>query len=202
MKNGVSSRRAVHPIVALDYRVRIPGMLVVGLFAASHFSSRPHGTLLIAAVVLTSLVWPQAAYLLARRARDTKQAELRNLLVDSFVVGCWITAMSFSLWPTVAMIATMMNGNLAVGGIRFASRGVLGIVVGIAAAGAVLGFHPAPFSSDLVTTLLSVGGLLLMTCMFGIHAHIQTSRVYKAKSELAAQNEQIQEQNRVIEQAR
>jgi signal transduction histidine kinase len=200
-KAPASARHPVHPIVGLDYRVRIPGMLLVALFALSSFSGRPRGPLLIAAIVATGLVWPHAAYLLARRARDTKQAELRNLLVDSFIVGCWIVAMSFSLWPTVAMIATMMNGNLAVGGIRFAAKGVFAILVGVLAAGAFLGFHPV-FGSDIVTTFLCIGGLLLMVSMFGIHSHIQTSKVYKAKGELASQNEQIQEQNRVIEQAR
>jgi len=200
MKKGAPARQ-VHPIVLLDYRVRIPGMLFVALFALFHFSGRPRGPLLIAAIVLTGLVWPHAAYLLGRRARDTKQAELRNLLVDSFIVGCWIAAMSFSLWPAVAMAATMMNGNLAVGGLRFAAKGVVGIVAGVMVAGALLGFHTV-FASDMVTTFLSIGGMLFMTCMFGIHSYIQTSRVYKAKSDLASQNEQIQEQNRVIEQAR
>ena len=200
-RTQTAPRHPVHPVVGLDYRVRIPGMMLVALFAVSYFAGRPHGPGLVAAMVFTGLVWPHAAYLLARRAKDTKQAELRNLLVDSFIVGCWIAAMSFSLWPTVAMIATMMHGNLAVGGVRFAAKGVLGIVVGVLAAGAFLGFHPV-FASDIVTTFLSIGGLLLLACMYGIHAHIQTSRVYKAKSELAAQNEQIQEQNRVIEQAR
>src|SRR5438874_13620973 len=38
--------------------------------------------------------------------------------------------------------------------------------------------------------------------MFGIHSHLQTARVYRAKNELERQNEQIQEQNRAIEQAR
>ncbi len=194
-------KHPVHPIVTLDYRVRIPGMMFVALFAVSYFAGRHHSPILIAAMILTGLVWPHAAYFLAKRARDTKQAELRNLLVDSFIVGCWIAAMSFSLWPTVAMIATMMNGNLAVGGLRFAAKGVLGIVIGVLAAGAFLGFHQV-FASDIVTTFLSIGGLLLMTSMFGIHSHLQTSRVYKAKSELAAQNEQIQEQNRLVEQAR
>jgi signal transduction histidine kinase len=194
-------KHPVHPIVTLDYRVRIPGMMFVALFAVSYFAGQHHSPILIAAMILTGLVWPHAAYFLAKRARDTKQAELRNLLVDSFIVGCWIAAMSFSLWPTVAMIATMMNGNLAVGGLRFAAKGVLGIVIGVLAAGAFLGFHPV-FASDIVTTFLSIGGLLLMTSMFGIHSHIQTSRVYKAKSDLAAQNEQIQEQNRLVEQAR
>ena len=200
MRDGTltAPRHSVHPIVGLDYRVRIPGMMLVALFAASHFAGGPG---LIAAMVFTGLVWPHAAYLLARRAKDTKQAELRNLLVDSFIVGCWIAAMSFSLWPTVAMVATMMQGNLAVGGIRFAARGLLGILLGVLAAGAFIGFHTL-FASDIVTTFVSIGGLLIMAFMYGIHAHIQTTRVYKAKSELEARNEQIQEQNRVIEQAR
>jgi len=203
MRDGTltAPKHPVHPIVTLDYRVRIPGMMFVALFAVSYFAGQHHSPILVAAMILTGLVWPHAAYFLAKRARDTKQAELRNLLVDSFIVGCWIAAMSFSLWPTVAMIATMMNGNLAVGGLRFAAKGVLGIVIGVLAAGAFLGFHQV-FASDIVTTFLSIGGLLLMTSMFGIHSHMQTSRVYKAKSELAAQNEQIQEQNRLLEQAR
>src|SRR6476619_14731 len=130
-------KHTVHPIVVLDYRVRFPGMLFIAAFAVSHFRGRPHPPLLVAAMVLTAL-WPHAAYLLAKRAKDTKQAELRNLLVDSFIVGCWIAAMHFSLWPGVSMIATMMNGNLAVGGIRFAAKGVVGIALGILVAGGIL----------------------------------------------------------------
>ena len=198
---GLTGKHQVHPIVGLDYRVRVPGMLFVALFAASHFSGGSHGIPLIAAMTFTGLVWPHLGFFLARRAKDTKRAELRNLLVDSFIVGCWITAMSFSLWPTVSMISTMMNGNLAVGGFRFAAKGIVGIVLGVLVAGAILGFHPV-LASDAVTTFLSIGGLLLMTCMFGIHSYLQTSRVYKAKGELADQNVQIQEQNRLIEQAR
>jgi signal transduction histidine kinase len=194
-------KHSVHPIVVLNYRVRVPGMMFVALFAVSHFRGRPFGPLLIAAMIFTGLVWPHAAYFFARRARDTKVAELRNLIVDSFIVGCWIAAMSFSLWPTVAMIATMLNGNLAVGGLRFAAKGMLGMIVGALAVGALLGFHPV-FTSSVLTTFLSVVGLFVMVSMFGIHSYMQTSRVYKAKSELAEQNEQIQDQNRVIEQAR
>ncbi len=196
-----SAKHPVHPIVGLDYRVRIPGMMFVALFAVSHFAGQHHGPLLIGAMVLTGLVWPHAAYFLARSAKDTKQAELRNLLTDSFIVGCWITATSFALWPATAMVATMMNANLSVGGFRFAGKGVLAIVAGVLVSGAFLGFHPV-FAAGIVTTFISIGAMLVMTSMFGIHSHLQTARVYKAKNELAAQNEQIQEQNREIEQAR
>jgi signal transduction histidine kinase len=201
-KASLTPRHQVHPIVGLDYRVRIPGVLAMGLFVTSHFSRLPERSpLLIAAIIFSALVWPHVAYFLARRARDTKQAELRNLVVDSFIVGCWIAAMSFSLWPTVAMVAVMMNGTLAVGGWKLAGKGAVALLVGILATGAALGFH-ALFASDTVTTALSIAGLLIMTGMYGIHSYIQTSRVLKVKADLAAQNERIQEQNRVIEQAR
>jgi len=196
----LKARHPVHPIVVLDYLVRLPGMLFIAAFAVAHFAGRQYSPVLVAAMVLTAL-WPHAAYLLAKKARDTKQAELRNLLVDSFIVGCWMVAMSFSLWPSVTMAATIMNGNLSVGGFRFTGKGVLAILAGVAVAGAFLGFHPV-FASNIVTTSLCIAATLIMTSMFGIHSHIQTGRVYKAKNELATQNEQIQEQNRVIEQAR
>jgi signal transduction histidine kinase len=195
----VKAKHPVHPIVLLDYRVRFPGMLFITSFAVSHFAGRPHSPLLVAAMVLTFL-WPHAAYFVAKTARDTKQTELRNLLVDSFIVGCWMTAMSFSLWPSVTMAATMMNGNLSVGGFKFAGKGVLAILAGVLVTGAFLGFHPV-FASNIVTTSLCIAATLIVTSMFGIHSHLQTARVYRAKNDLATQNQQIQEQNKAIEQA-
>ena len=195
----MKAKHPVHPIVLLDYRVRFPGMLFITSFAVSHFAGQPHSPLLVAAMVLTFL-WPHAAYFVAKTARDTKQAELRNLLVDSFIVGCWMTAMSFSLWPSVTMAATMMNGNLSVGGFKFAGKGVLAILAGVLVTGAFLGFHPV-FASNIVTTCLCIAATLIVTSMFGIHSHLQTARVYRAKNDLATQNQQIQEQNKAIEQA-
>src|ERR1700693_1013097 len=190
----------VPPIVVLAYRVRLPGMLFIAVFAVAHFGGRRQSPLLVAAMVLTAL-WPHAAYLLAKNAKDTKQAELRNLLFDSFIVGCWMVAMSFSLWPPGARAATIMNGNLSVGGLRFAGKGVLAILAGVLVTGAFLGFHPV-FASNVATTALCIAATLILTSMFGIHSHLQTARVYKAKNDLAIQNQQIQEQNRLIEQAR
>ncbi|MDQ5859246.1 MAG: hypothetical protein M3542_13345 [Acidobacteriota bacterium] len=60
----------LHPIVTLDYRVRVIAMLVMGLIPLFHFNGRPPMPAL-AAMAFTGLVWPHVAYLLARSARDS-----------------------------------------------------------------------------------------------------------------------------------
>ena len=126
-----ASRHPVHPVVTLDYRVRIPGMFFVALFALSYFAGRPRGPILIAAIVLTGLVWPHAADFLAKRARDTKQAELRNLLADSFIVGCWIAAMT-RLTPTGPAVGMMPDMEFRVGQARLeAAEGLLAFTDGV-----------------------------------------------------------------------
>src|SRR5690349_17381510 len=80
-------QKGVHPIVGLDYLVRIPASLVVLLTVGSIFPSAHKGRVLWALLILYGLLWPHVAYLVARRSRDSKAAELRNLLFDSCVLG-------------------------------------------------------------------------------------------------------------------
>ncbi|HEU5249892.1 MAG TPA: ATP-binding protein [Thermoanaerobaculia bacterium] len=190
----------IHPIVRIDYRVRMIAMLVVGLIPLFHFGGRPPLPALVGMAV-TALVWPHVAYLAARRARDTRAAEFRNLLVDSLFVGGWTAALSFSLLPSIAMIAAVHSANLSVGGLRLAAKGLVATLLGILAVGVPLGFafHP---ESSLPTALFCVVGILTVTTVFGYFGHLQTRRLRQAKNDLAEHNRQIAEQNRIVEQAR
>ncbi len=190
----------IHPIVKLDYRVRMIAMLVVGLIPLFHFGGRPPLPALVGMAV-TALVWPHVAYLAARRARDTRAAEFRNLLVDSLFVGGWAAALSFSLLPSIVMIAAVHSANLSVGGLRLAAKGLVATLLGILAVGVPLGFAFQPESS-LPTALFCVIGILTVTTVFGYFGHLQTRRLRQAKNDLAEHNRQIAEQNRIVEQAR
>jgi len=192
--------RPLHPIVTLDYRARVIAMLVVGLIPLFHFSGRPPLPVL-AAMAFTGLVWPHVAYLAAKNARDSRSAEFRNLLLDSFFVGGWTAALSFSLLPSAAMVSAINTANLSVGGARVAAKGLVAILLGVLAVGLPLGFSVNPESS-LPTALFCIVGILTVTTIFGYFGHLQTKRVRQAKNALAEQNQQIQEQNRVIENAR
>ncbi|MBC8647776.1 MAG: response regulator [Thermoanaerobaculia bacterium] len=198
---GEAEEHRVHPIVVLDYRVRIAAHLLVASTALSHFWRGPQGPMLWPALVFTGLLWPQIAYFLARKAKDTKRAELRNLLFDSFQVGCWAAAMSFNPWPSVTMVTAINAANLSIGGPRFALRGALAMAVGMLAVGGFTGFA-VDLTSSLFTTILSVVAFLTFTSIFGFHSHIQTRRVLRGRNDMSDQNRQIQEQNDLLEQAR
>jgi len=49
----------VHPLVSLDYRVRVPAMFIVGLLLVSYFWNFPKSFWLWTAILFTALVWPQ-----------------------------------------------------------------------------------------------------------------------------------------------
>ncbi|MEO8349208.1 MAG: ATP-binding protein, partial [Acidobacteriota bacterium] len=200
MATSRTTEKKLHPIVTLDYRVRVIAMLVMGLIPLFHFNGRPPMPVL-AAMAFTGVIWPHVAYFLARSARDSRAAEFRNLLLDSLFVGGWTAALSFSLVPSATMILAINTANLSVGGARYAFRGLLAMAVGMLAIGWPLGF-PVHLESRLPTDVFCVAGILTVTSIFGYFGFFQTKRVRQAKNDLSDQNQRIQEQNRVIEQSR
>ncbi len=192
--------RDLHPLVSLDYRVRVPAMFIVSLVLVSYFWNYPKSAWLWAAIAFTGLVWPQMAYLAARLSPDTKAAELRNLLFDSFIIGCWTAGMSFCPPPGMMMVTAIVAACLSIGGVRFAVWAAGAVCAGIVFVGLFTGFH-VDTDVSVPTTILSVLGVFSFTSIFGYQSHVQTRRVLKAKKELAAQNQRIQEQYEVIESA-
>jgi signal transduction histidine kinase/CheY-like chemotaxis protein len=200
MATAPGQTRQLHPLVTLDYRVRMVSMVVVALIPLFHFRGRPPLPVL-AGMIFSGLLWPQIAYLVAKNSRDTRAAEFRNLLLDSFFVGCWTAALSFSLFPGAVMVAALNSANLSVGGLRQAAKGLLAILFGMVVVGLPLGFRVQP-ESDLATALFCIVGILMVTTIFGYYGHLMTKRVRLAKNALSDRNDQIEQQNREIEQAR
>src|SRR5262245_49732036 len=110
---------SVHPLVGLDYRVRVSAMGIVGLMLVTFYWDAPKGFWLWTAIVFTGLLWPQLAYAAARLSPDSKAAELRNLLFDSFILGCWTAGIAFSPLPSMMMVTAIIAACLSVGGVRF-----------------------------------------------------------------------------------
>ena len=139
MATPQTTEKKLHPIVTLNYRVRVIAMLVMSVIPLFHFEGRPP-LLALLAMAFTGIVWPQLAYFLARSARDSRAAEFRNLLLDSFFVGGWTAALSFSLIPSATMVLAINTAHLSLGGVRGALRWLVAIAVGVLVIGWPLGF--------------------------------------------------------------
>ncbi|HKD20256.1 MAG TPA: ATP-binding protein [Thermoanaerobaculia bacterium] len=196
----MESPRAVHPLVSLDHRVRVPAMLTVALVVLAYFWWPRPGPGLWIAIAFTGLVWPNLAYAAARLSSDTRAAELRNLLFDSFIIGCWTAAMSFSPMPALMMVTAIIAACLSIGGFSLAIRGALAVCAGSLFVGAFVGFHVVTETS-LVTMILAGLGTFLFTAIFAYQSHVQTRLLRTAKKEVAEQKKRVEEQYGIVERA-
>ena len=145
----------IHPIVRLDYPLRVIGQFFVLVTVSSGVTGEAHSLWFWGCLLLTSLVWPHLAYRLGSAAADSNRAELRNLLGDSAIIGLWVGQLSFALWPSTAFMSAATMSNLAVGGVRQGLRS-LAVMSGVAVTYWVsLGSHFEP-DSDLRTAIISI----------------------------------------------
>lgn len=190
----------VHPIVQLDYRVRICANLLVLIVMVSIFAERPAPRWIWALLLFQGVLWAHLAFVLARRSADSRRAEHRNLLVDALLYGALAGLGSFSLWPSVIMFSSILLSILSIGGPRLAWRGLIAFTAGGLAGAAANGFS-VQFESSLLTTVLCVAGLVSHKALIGMNAYLQTRRARRARREVLQQNLQIVEQNRQLEAA-
>lgn len=196
----MAAGRKLHPLVRLDYPVRIIAFLMVSVVLASALLGRqPHVSVWIALAVW-GLLWPHIAYQIARRAQDSKRAELRNLLLDSTVLGVWCALTGFDPMVTAVLFTAINAANLSTAGVRMAGYGAAVFAAGAALAGVFTGFTVSAPTSTL-TTVLCLAGLVGFTTVFGLQSNIGVRRMISARRELETRNRLIEEQRRELETA-
>src|SRR6266567_9207844 len=191
-------KHTLHPIVRIDFLVRRSTYPFFGLLYLTHITPRGFTPLLWIYFLAHVGVFPYAAYWIAKRSENPKRAELRNLLVDSFLIGGWVPLLSFSLWPSVAGVFGMLSGAISVGGPKFAARAMAVILAGRALMTLLVGLHVHPESS-LVTSLLSMTVVLVYLTVFSLHSYTQSQKVVRGIKQIGEQNQQIKEKRVLLE---
>ncbi|MGH8112334.1 MAG: response regulator [Rhodanobacteraceae bacterium] len=201
MKGVSVATSIIHPIVRLNYRLRLYfepiGAVVV--FALLYETDRA-SPWMIGLLLLWAVAWPQLAHLSAR-GPNGKRAEHRNMLVDSVVWGAWAAAMHFSLWPSVMVISAACYSNLGVGGTRLFAMGLVGVAVGLIGVGLLTGFQ-VQMASPLLPTLASIAGIFFLGWLFASQAYVQSRRFVAGRKLLEAQKLTLEEKSKELEQAR
>src|SRR5258708_22641732 len=141
----------------INYAIRAGSFAYCFVVLAIQGAERGLGAAFWTALALQFLVYPHLAYLHARRAADSAQAERINLHVDAAFIGIWIGALHFPLWIAYAAAFSISLNATVVFGI---ARGAFCFAIfctGAALALPVAGFEFAQATSRLVTTLCVVG---------------------------------------------
>jgi signal transduction histidine kinase len=191
----------VHPLVALNFSVRVLGHACVALVGLSVLVPRGAGLVVCALLVAQAAAWPSLVRAVTRRTRDQKRAEGRAMVVDGMLIGGWIAAMGFAPLPVAVFAAAFMTSTLSVGGAPLALRTLAGLVGAAAVIGWLRGWRVEP---DV--PLVALGGcvvcLLAFTWVFGILTHRQARKLIASRKLSEGQRRQIELTVRLLEQAR
>lgn len=178
-----ASPRVRASLPARVYRYRVLGMALGALAMAVVLWELRAGPLRWALCAFTGLLWPQLAYVLARRSPDPFRVEQRNLLVDSAIAAFWVPLLHFNLLPSVLLLALSAADkvNSDVPGLF---RRTVPVVLGaLLLGGLCTGFAFAPASSTAVI-LACLPMLLIHTTMVSLTRRKLVQKVLEKNQEL------------------
>lgn len=171
----------------LPARLRGPRMvgLFVGAFGYGAALAQIHAPpiawwLLVAHVVL----WPHVAYALSSRSPRPREAELRNLALDGFLLALWWPAIGFNMLPTAVSLTMVLMDALAVAGARVCLRTLLAALSGALVASVLLDWQPQ-FASSLPTMLACLPTLAIYPLTVGYVMHRMSEELGANRRELA-----------------
>jgi signal transduction histidine kinase len=194
---GSEPTRRIHPLVSLDYRVRVPSYLIlaVGLAASFYQHRAPLSVWLV--MVAQVLAWPYVARAIALASRNTKRAELANLLADACFIGGWVAVTSFDPWLTTTYVIGATVAFMSVGGVRFSLLALAALCASSLATALLGGFRPGWQSSPL-TMAIGMLCLLLYMSMFGLATNRQARRIVQSNRTIAQQKVEIERRTREL----
>ncbi|HKP15842.1 MAG TPA: ATP-binding protein [Gemmatimonadaceae bacterium] len=199
MRLLVPRGRRLHPVLRLDYFVRVS--MYPLFFILLVVTNYPHRltTFFKVLLFLHVLAWPYIALAVASRARNQKLAEYRNLLIDSAVIGCYVTMSWFNLGPSAAVLLGIHSGCISVGGWRMGVLGALSIGFGMLAGALMFGLHFDPLGGHLLAQGLGVTMIFVYTTVFSWQSHGQSQRIVRVAKQIEAQSVDLQRNSALLE---
>ena len=186
---NTNNRPTSRSLIQTHHLLRTLSFATIFVFASVQHWHKNTSALVWGLIILQFLVYPHLMCWRAMRAQDPFQAEMNNLLVDSFLLGLWVASLQFSLWISFTLfICSTLNNTLNQGsrGLRWA---IVSFFSGLLLPVYLLGFHP-DLVVDWTTTIVFLIGL---TCYVLIVGQI----AYKNHQKIRGKNHQI----RLAEQA-
>jgi signal transduction histidine kinase/CheY-like chemotaxis protein len=204
MQSSASDEKQIHPIVRLNYVVRLVACPFVLLIVAASRLGTEEGMppALWALFGAYALLWPHVAYRLSRRSVDIRAWEVRFLLVDSAVAGVAIALGSFRPVPTLVIVTAILTILGSVGGPLLLAAGFGTLAATTLLTGALVTDFAVATNTPLVVELLSAGTLLVFQTMMGLLTWRTARNFVAIRKRIAEQADEILRQNDQLREAR
>jgi signal transduction histidine kinase len=196
---AIETPHRVHPSVRLGFLVRIITYPVYFALFVVHLWRGDWPATIWALLVWFLLIWPHAARRVAERSRESKRAELRNLLVDAALMGVLMPVTGYSLYPNFAGFLGIHAGTLSVGGPAFAVRGLLAYAVGLAIAALLTGLQYDPVAATALTQTLTLLVIAMFTLLFAWLHYGRQRTLVRSGRRLLQQSAEIEDKGRQLE---
>ncbi|HEY0061379.1 MAG TPA: diguanylate cyclase [Telluria sp.] len=192
------SERRPHWLVINNYRLRAVAFLFVFFGLAAALWQPATRVLTWTLLVLQFLVYPHVLFWRASRAPDPQHAEFQHMLLDSFLIGIWIAALGFPIWPSFTMaLASSLNMTIS-RGMRALGVALLVLVAGMGIGVALTGFHVVPESGWFTTLIMSIG-IAGYVIAIGRAAHLRNEQVRATREKLRLGEQTLHAANRSLE---
>lgn len=184
---------SVHWAVKTNYRLRTGSFALMFASIAFHGWGQGYSATLWGLIALQLLFYPHLVYWWARRSANSQQAEVNNLLMDSFLFGLLVAALEFPLWISFTVyIASTLNITI--------SRGVKGMLMsqllfvsGALVSIALLGWHLSPDTGWPATLVCLMGNVVYMVSI-GMAAFARNQQLRTIREDLRASERTLSQQ--------
>lgn len=140
-------------------------------------------------IFFTCFIWPHIAYLLAKFSKNSKRAEVHNLLADSVLAGFIIGLIQFSLLPSAVIFMTILADRINVGIRKLPYKVIPLLLLGILLSVAIMGLEVDLESSFLV--------IIVTLPLLVIHSVAISYNNYRLIRKVIKQNKRLSDLNRI-----
>jgi len=186
----VQVARAYHWTVKSNYRLRVASFLNMAASVAFHIWGQGYSPLLWVLFGLHLLVYPHLAFWVAHRAADSREAEIRNLLMDSFLFGLLVAALQFPLWITTTVYIASTVNIVITRGVWGFQRAQMAFAGGVLLATVFFGTGFSP-DTDLPATLFCIAGNVVYMIAIGLTAFRRNQQLRDTREQLRLQAREL-----------
>jgi diguanylate cyclase len=186
-----------HWFVKNNYRIRAGAFFLMLVGLSPELWHRGSSAVTWSLVVLQLVVYPRVLYWLAMRAPLPHRAEVNNLYLDSFLIGSWVAALGFPLWPSFTLWLASSLNITASKGLKGLRRSTLAFFTGLLLSVAVFGFR---FLPDTVwqTTAIMIIGISLYPLAIGNVAYERNQQLRATREKLRVGEQTLNSANQSL----